>query len=538
MITRYKTINELLEDAFAKYSQETAYSCAGHALNYSEINELSLRFASYLRNELKLEPGDRIAIQLPNILQYPVAFYGAIRAGLVVVNTNPLYTAREVRYQLKDSGAKVLVVLSNVASAAASIIKDTDVKHVILTDFADLHPAPKKQIINFLVKYVKKMVPKFSFENSIKFGDVVAKPGITFTKPQVDPDTLMILQYTGGTTGVAKGAMLSQGNMASNVWQLINLLPLAFEEGKETFIACLPLYHIYALNLHMLSGFSRGEHNVLIPNPRDLDGFIKVLKTIQLTVFVGINTLFVALCRKKAMQDVDFSKMKVTCAGGMALTEDAARAWKDLTGHEVIEGYGLTETSPVACGNILGQNHPGTIGFPVKESEIKVIDNDGNTLPAGEVGELCIKGPHVMLGYWQKPEETANVMDDEGWFKTGDMAVIAEEGFVKIVDRKKDMILVSGFNVYPNEIEDVVSQHDKIVEAAAIGIKNDQCGEHVRLYVVASDPELSPEEIKSHCRENLTAYKCPREIEFRQELPKTNVGKILRRVLKEEAGQV
>ena len=534
MVNRYNTILELVEDTFSKYTTQPAFTCAGHTLTYSEVNELSLRFASYLRNNLKLEPGDRIAIQLPNVLQYPVAFYGAIRAGLVVVNTNPLYTARELKHQLTDSGAKALVVLSNVAACAAQVVEETDIEHVIVTNFADLHPAPKRQIINFVVKHVKKMVPDFSFKKSITYRDVITTPASDFSKPQADENTLFVLQYTGGTTGLSKGAMLSQGNMAANVWQLISLLPSAFEAGQEIFSACLPLYHIYALNLHALSAFSQGEHNILIPNPRDLASFVKALEGHQLTVFVGINTLYVALCHYEHVNKIDFSKLKVSCAGGMALTEDAANSWKALTGCDVFEGYGLTETSPVASGNRPDDNRQGTIGRPTEETEVKVIDEDGNALAVEEVGELCIKGPQVMQGYWQKPEETANVLDSDGWLKTGDMAKISEDGFISIVDRKKDMILVSGFNVYPNEIEDVITQHDKVVEAAAVGVPSTKTGEAVKLFLVREDESLSEDEVIEYCKQNLTAYKVPKLIEFRQELPKTNVGKILRRHLREE----
>ena len=533
MTQEYKTISELVEDTFSRFTSEPAYTCAGHTLSFEELDVASQKFASYLRNVLNLQPGEKIALQMPNILQYPVAFYGAVRAGLVIVNANPLYTAREIKHQLVDSEAKVLVVLSNVASNAAEIIRDTQVEHVIVTNFADLHPTPKRQIINFVIKHVKKMVPPFSFDGAIAFTDIMKGEYGNFSKPEVTPESLLVLQYTGGTTGLSKGAMLSQSNLANNVWQLMNLLPDAFNEGKEVFIACLPLYHIYALNLHALSGFAAGEHNILIPNPRDLDAFIKQLKSVQATVFVGINTLYVALCRREEMKEIDFSKLKVSCAGGMALTEDAANAWKSLTGLEVLEGYGLTETSPVVAGNTLSLNVPGTIGQAVINTSVKVIDDEGNTLATDEIGELCVKGPQVMQGYWKKQEETAKVLDEEGWFKTGDMALIRDDGCIKIVDRKKDMILVSGFNVYPNEIEEVVSQHPKVLEVAAVGIKSEKTGEAVKLFVVMSDSSLTEEELRGYCRKNLTAYKNPKEIVFVDLLPKTNVGKILRRELRE-----
>ncbi len=532
MNQHYKTIQDLVEDTFSKFNREPAYTCAGHTLNYTDLDIASKRFASYLRNELKLNQGDKIALQMPNVLQYPVALYGAIRAGLVIVNANPLYTCREIKHQLVDSEAKVLVVLSNVAANAAEIINDTSVEHVIVTNFADMHPAPKRQIINFVIKHLKKMVPAFEFKNPIAFTDTVKKDYGDFPKPEVSENSLLVLQYTGGTTGLSKGAMLSQGNLASNVWQLKTQIPDAFVDAKEVYIACLPLYHIYALNLHGLSGFCSGGHNILIPNPRDLSAFVKQLKQIKPTVFVGINTLYVALCHREDLKDVDFSELKVSCAGGMALTEDAAKAWKSITGLDVVEGYGLTETSPVVSGNTLDSNVPGTIGRPVIDTQVKVIDDDGNTLDQNEVGELCVKGPQVMQGYWKRDQETEESLDSEGWFKTGDMALIREDGFIKIVDRKKDMILVSGFNVYPNEIEDVVTQHPKVLEAAAIGIKSEKTGEAVKLYVVLSDTSLTEDELKDHCRKNLTAYKNPKEIEFVDSLPKTNVGKILRRELR------
>ena len=532
MIKRFDTVLGLLENTFENYTSEPAFTCLGCTLNFTEVDELSNRFASYLRVDLGLNEGDRLAIQLPNVLQYPVAIFGAVKAGIVIVNTNPLYTARELKYQLKDSGAKALLVLANVAHTAADIIDETDVEHVIVTELADLHPAPKRQIVNFVVKHLKKLVPAFHFKNVIPFRETVKNEARHFTPPIIDKDTLFALQYTGGTTGVSKGTMLTHNNVASNVWQLINLLPEAFELAEETFAACLPLYHIYALNIHGLSSFSRGAHNVLIPNPRDLNSLIAAIKSVQVSVFVGINTLFVALCHHKDIGSVDFSRLKITCAGGMALTEDAANAWKALTGIEVYEGYGLTETSPVLAGNPLNRNKRGSVGEVLIETEVKVIDVDGNTLPKGEVGELCVRGPQVMKGYWNKPLETTEVLSDDGWLKTGDIAQIIEDDFLKIVDRKKDMINVSGFNVYPNEIEGVVSQHAKVMEVAAIGVADEKTGEAVKLFIVKDDESLTEEEIRDYCRENLTGYKNPKQIEFRECLPKTNVGKVLRRELR------
>ncbi|MFL0802893.1 MAG: AMP-binding protein [Agarilytica sp.] len=535
MATRYNTLLELLDHTFTTYTTQPAYTCLNHTLSFSELNDLSLRFASYLHHELGLAPGDRVAIQMPNILQYPVAMYGAMRAGLVIVNTNPLYTGRELKHQLKDSGAKVLVVLSNVANVAAEIIEETDVEHVIVTNIADLHPAPKRQLINFAVKYLKKMVPPYHFKKVINFRDTVANPSRSLKPFDVSSETLFALQYTGGTTGVSKGAMLSHGNLASNVWQMISHMPQAFKEAQEVYINCLPLYHIYAFNLHGLCAFSYGAHNVLIPNPRDLDSMVGALKNIKMTVFVGINTLYVALCRHEAFKTVDFSELHISSAGGMAMTEDAARAWHKLTGCEVCEGYGLTETSPVVCGNRINNINPGTIGEALIDTEVRLIDDDGNVVADGEVGELCVRGPQVMEGYWNRPDETKKVFTEDGWFKTGDMGILQEGGVYKLVDRKKDMIIVSGFNVYPNEVEDVVSQHPGVVEAAAVGISDPHSGEVVKLFVVPTDQNTTEEDIKNYCRANLTGYKRPKVIEFRDALPKTNVGKILRRELRDSA---
>lgn len=534
-VPRYSNAIELLEHAFKSYPNLPAYTCMGKTLSYSDVDTLSYNFACYLQHTLKLQPGDRIALQMPNILQYPVAFYGAVRAGLIIVNTNPLYTPREIRHQLRDSGAKAIVVLSNIAHNVANVIRQTEVEHVIVTNIADLHGLPKRLLINAVVKYVKKMVPEFQFDRTVSFRSTLKKSKQKLVFPNISPDTPMFLQYTGGTTGLSKGAVLSHKNMCGNVWQMISHMPSAFDEGKEVFIACLPMYHIYALNLHGMSAFSFGEHNILIPNPRDLAAFTSALKQHSMTIFVGINTLYNALCRYEPFRkEVDFSQLKIACAGGMALTQDAADAWEELTNKKVVEGYGLTETSPVVCGNYADDIRPGTIGFPLPETEIKTIDDEGNDLSPGEAGELCVRGIQVMQGYWNNPEETKNAIDEAGWFKTGDIAVIDKEGFAKIVDRKKDMILVSGFNVFPTEVEEVVMLHDKVVEAAVVGVSDAGTGEAVKLFVVAQGDDLEEEEIYNHCRKHLTPYKVPKIIEFRDSLPKTNVGKILRRELRDE----
>lgn len=532
--TRYNTVYELVQATFQRYAEKPAFTSFGVCLSYKDIDERSQRFASYLRNELKLKQGDRVAVQLPNIFQFPIAMYGLIKAGLVAVNVNPLYTPREVHHQLNDSGAKVLLVLSNIAENAAEVIEQTSVKHVIVTDIADELPAPKRHIINFLVKYVKRMVPEFYFKHSSRYRDIAAHVPRPFSVDAPSEDSLLVLQYTGGTTGVAKGAMLTHGNLANNVWQMVQHMPEAFSSDKEIFVACLPLYHIYAYNLHGLCAFSTGCHNILIPNPRDIPAMSKSLKGIPFTVLIGINTLFRGLIRSPQFRALDFSGLKVTAAGGMALTEDAARSWKEVTGCNVLEGYGLTETSPVLTGNYFNNIRLGYIGAALPETDIKLIDDSGQEVPEGEAGELCARGPQVMAGYWQKPEETAKVMTEDGFFKTGDIAIKSSDGFYKIVDRKKDMILVSGFNVYPNEIEEVLCLHPDVTEAAVIGVPDAEKGEAIKAFIVRELDELTAEEIIDYCREELTAYKVPQYIEFRDELPKSNVGKILRKELRKE----
>ena len=538
MAIRFDTIDKLLEYAFKEYANKDAYTCKDCTLKYSEIDELSKKFASYLLNHTTLRPGDRIAIQLPNILQFPVALFGAIRAGIIVVNVNPLYTPREIKHQLKDSGAKALVVLSNVAANVASIIQQTDVQTVIVTSFADLHPAPKRWLINFVIKNIKKLVPSFQFKRSVSFRRALSLGKKDFEKLEFISDDIAVLQYTGGTTGVAKGAMLTHGNLCSNVWQMMTHMPNLFASGTEVWVACLPFYHIYGLNMHGLCATCTGGHNILIPNPRDLDSLVKEIDGKGMTIFVGINTLLNALSRFEGFKKLDFSTLKLTTAGGMALTEDVARVWKDVTGSDISEGYGLTETSPVVSGNPIEAIQVGTVGTPLPETELKIVDDNGNPLAIGEVGELCVRGPQVMKGYWLKPEETENVLSADGWLRTGDMAVIKKDGYVKIVDRKKDMILVSGFNVYPNEIEDVVCTHPNIIEAAAVGLPDSECGELVKLFVVTDKDTLTEEEVYEYCKERLTAYKRPKIIEFKDALPKSNVGKILRKDLREEKSAI
>lgn len=529
-----RTIVDVFEQACREFADSPAFTCIGHTISFRELDALSARFAAYLQTQTQLKPGDRIAIQLPNVLQYPVAVFGAFRAGLVVVNTNPLYTATELKHQLTDSGAKALLVLANVANAAAEVVADTDVEQVIVTELADLHPPLKRTLINFVVKHIKKMVPSFTIAKSVKFTKAMAAADGGSWKPhQGTSDDVAVLQYTGGTTGVAKGAMLTHRNLVANMLQVNLHMSDVFKKNEDLFIAPLPLYHIYAYTIHCMCAFSLGNQSLLIPNPRDIPGFVKALKGVPFTCFVGLNTLFNALCRNSDFRALDFSKLRCTSSGGMALTKDAAKRWEDITGVPVSEGYGLTETSPVVCVNPRFSIKLGTVGLPLPETEVKVIDEQGASLPTGEAGELCVRGPQVMKGYWQRPEATAEILDEDKWLRTGDIATIDEDGYVKIVDRKKDMINVSGFKVFPNEVEDALTEHPDIVEAAVIGVEDEESGELVKAFVVSSNPALTEEEVRSFARNSLTGYKVPHSVEFRDELPKTNVGKVLRRKLKE-----
>jgi len=531
-VARFGNILELIETAFDQYAEKPAYTCMGCTITYDRLNHLSDLFASFIRNTLQLKPGDRLAVQLPNTLQFVVVFYGAIKAGVIIVNANPLFRPREIEHQLIDSGAKALVVLANVAHNAAQIIDNTLVEHVIVTQIADLHPSPKRQFIHLASKFIKPGIKSFNFKQQILFRDIFKKPYVEYEKETPLPDDILVLQYTGGTTGVAKGAMLTHQNLTTNVWQLQRHIPHAFERNLQNYVACLPLYHIYALNLHALSVFSCGGHNILIPNPRDMAFTVKELKKHEFHVFVGINTLFNALEHYAPFRTLNFSNLKVTCAGGMTLTQETARLWKSITGCTIQEGYGLTETSPVVCGNQIDNYMPGSVGTVVPETVVKLIDADGNTVT--NKGELCIKGPQVMKGYWQNDKETLQAFTEDGWFKTGDIAEILDSGHVKIVDRKKDLILVSGFNVYPAEIEEVVCQMPEVSDAAAIGVKDERCGEVVKLIVVPKSSALTKDMVKKHCRAQLTGYKIPKYIAFRESLPKSNIGKVLRRELRDE----
>ncbi|UVK87185.1 long-chain-fatty-acid--CoA ligase FadD2 [Pseudomonas sp. B21-051] len=540
----FKSVIEVFERSCKKFADRPAFSNMGVTLTYAELERYSAAFAGYLQAHTDLVPGDRIAVQMPNVLQYPIAVFGALRAGLIVVNTNPLYTAREMRHQFKDSGARALVYLNMFGQKVQEVLPDTDIQYLIEAKMGDMMPTAKGWLINTVVSKVKKMVPDYSLPQAISFKSALRLGRGLGIKPlKVGLDDIAVLQYTGGTTGLAKGAMLTHGNLVANMQQVRACLaqlgpdgqPL-LREGQEVMVAPLPLYHIYAFTANCMCMMVSGNHNVLITNPRDIAGFIKELKNWRFSALLGLNTLFVALMEHPDFKTLDFSSLKLTNSGGTALVKATAERWEQITGCRITEGYGLTETSPVACTNPYGdQSRLGTVGLPVPGTLLKVIDDEGVEQPMGERGELCIKGPQIMKGYWYKPEATAEVLDAEGWFKSGDIAVIDPDGFVRIVDRKKDMIIVSGFNVYPNEIEDVVMAHPKVANCAVIGVPDERSGEAVKLFVVARETGVSLEELKAYCKENFTAYKVPKHIVLRESLPMTPVGKILRRELRDIA---
>lgn len=533
----FPNIIALFNDALKRHGDAAACTSLGHPLSYRELDRHSANFAAWLLHESGLSAGDRIAVQMPNLIQYFVVVLGALRAGMVVVNTNPLYTEREIEHQFNDAGVKLLVVQANVAQQAAAVLPRTAVEKVVITELADLHPQPKRFLINFVAKHVKKLVPPFSIPGALKLRSVLSagQKHKFESASNLQGDDLAMLQYTGGTTGVAKGAMLSHSNLVANVLQADALFGSYQLKGSgDIFVQPLPVYHIYAFTASMYALYV-GAHTVLIPNPRDLKSVVSAFKTYRPRLFFGLNTLFVALTNDSDFQALDFSDLKVTLSGGMALTEDAAKAWQALTHCPVSEGYGLTETSPVATGNPGGAQQLGTIGVPVPRTEVRVVDADNQPLGFDEPGELCIRGPQVMQGYWQRPDATAEAIDTEGWFFTGDVAVIQPDGYLRIVDRKKDMIVVSGFNVYPNELEDVVSKHPGVLECAAVGVADAKSGEVIKMFVIRKDQTLTEAALKDFCRGQLTGYKVPKHIEFRDELPKTNVGKILRRELRESA---
>lgn len=534
---QFRSLRELMEFSFDEYADGPAFTNLGKTLDYRDVDRLSMRFACFLQQTLGLTRGERVAVMMPNLLQYPVVLAGIFRAGLVAVNVNPLYTRRELRHQLKDSGAKCIVILENFAETLEKVIGEVDVRHVVTTQVGDLLGWPKSLVTNFVVKRVKKAVPAFSLPGRVKF-PAALRSGAKHELQHVELGfaDIAFLQYTGGTTGVAKGAMLSHRNMVYNVMQSHSWLGDIYE-GVERIVAItpLPLYHIFSLQSNLLSVMYDGGENVLITNPRDLPAFVKELRRHKFTYITGVNTMFAALLNAPGFADIDFSHLRLAVGGGMAVQEAVAKRWKEVTGLHIVQGYGLTETSPVATTNPMNLTEfNGSIGLPIPSTDVRIVDDDGKPLPVGERGEICIRGPQVMEGYWRQPEETAKVMLPGGWLRTGDIGHMDENGYVYVEDRKKDMILVSAFNVYPNEIEGVVVELDGVLEAAAVGIPDEKSGEAVKLFVVRRDESVTEEDILNHCRENLTAYKVPKEIEFRDELPKTNVGKILRRALRED----
>ncbi|MBY5991414.1 long-chain-fatty-acid--CoA ligase FadD [Ferrimonas balearica] len=532
---QYASLLDLFEESCHRYPDQVAFINMGAVLTYRRLEEQSRAFAAYLQNELKLAQGERVAIMMPNLLQYPIALFGVLRAGLVAVNVNPLYTPRELKHQLTDSGAKAIIAVTNFGSSLQQVVNQTPVEHVILTKIGDQLSAPKRTLVNFVVKYVKKMVPKYHLPGAVSMRRVLAKGRFQqYVKPKVVGDDVAFLQYTGGTTGVAKGAMLTHRSVVANMLQCDAYYGPLLDDGKEMVVTPLPLYHVFANTVNLLLFIKKGGQNLLITNPRDFDAFLGDLKKYPFTALTGVNTLFNAMVNHPEFANIDFSQFKLTIGGGMAVQRAVAEQWKAATGVPLIEGYGLTECSPVVAAGCYDQTeYSGAIGLPLPSTEIRVVDEAGQVLPQGEVGELQVRGPQVMKGYWQRPEETAKTMDGE-WLLTGDIGRMDEQGNFFIVDRKKDMILVSGFNVFPNEVEDVVALHPKVLEVAAVGVPHEVSGELVKVFVVAKEKGLTEQDLIAHCRKHLTGYKVPKLVEFREELPKTNVGKILRRELRDE----
>jgi len=531
----FRSVRDLFEQAFDKYPTNAAFTNMGRTIDYAELDRLSMQFACYLQQTLGLTRGERVAIMLPNLLQYPVAMCGAFRAGLVVVNVNPLYTARELRHQLQDSGTRCIVILENFAHVLEEVLADTDVKHIVTTGAGDLLRWPKGALMNFVLRYVKKSVRPYKFSDSITFGRALrGGSGQALDKVDIGYADIAFLQYTGGTTGVSKGAMLSHRNMVYNVQQTMTWQADAYKGvARIVAITALPLYHIFSLQGNCLTGMAQGGENVLITNPRDFESFARELAKFKFNMFAGVNTLFASLLHTPSFSSIDFSYLRVCIGGGTAVQPAIAREWREKTGTTILQGYGLTETSPAAIVCPVDSEFTGTIGLPIPSTEVMLASDDGVALPIAEIGEICIRGPQVMEGYWQRPDETAQVMLPSGWLRTGDVGRMDNDGYLFIEDRKKDMILVSGFNVYPNEIENVIVELDGVLEAAAIGVPNERSGEAVKVFVVRKDDSVTKQDIIQHCRENLTGYKRPRLVEFRDELPKTNVGKILRRALRD-----
>ncbi|EFX91323.1 AMP-binding enzyme [Actinobacillus ureae ATCC 25976] len=535
-VNQYESLLEMLESAVRKHPDIPAYINMGKVLTFRKLEERSRAFAAYLQNELRLEKGERIALMMPNLLQYPIALFGALRAGLVVVNVNPLYTPRELEHQLNDSGAKAIVIVSNFAATLEKVVFDTSVKHVILTRMGDQLSFGKRTLVNFVVKYVKKLVPKYKLPHAVSFREALSiGKQRQYVKPMVYKDDLAFLQYTGGTTGVAKGAMLTHSSVIANVLQAKWVAEPLLKNARERIaVIPLPLYHVFALSVNCLLFIELGVTGLLITNPRDIPGFVKELKKYRFVALTGVNTLFNALLNNENFKEVDFSNLKLSVGGGAAIQSAVAKRWHELTGSHIIEGYGMTECSPlIAATRSDSTEHTGSIGIPVPNTDIRIVDDEGHDVTMGEQGELWVKGPQVMKGYWQRPEDTTEVLKD-GWMATGDIVVMGEDLNLRIVDRKKDMIIVSGFNVYPNEIEDVVAHNPKVNEVVAIGVPSKASDEAIKIFVTKKDESLTREELRNYCRQYLTGYKIPREIEFRDELPKSNVGKILRRVLRDE----
>ncbi|PSW07459.1 long-chain-fatty-acid--CoA ligase FadD [Photobacterium lipolyticum] len=533
----YSSLVDMFEQSVHKFADQTAFINMGQVMTFRKLEERSRAFAAYLQNDLKLKKGDRVAVMMPNLLQYPIALFGILRAGCVVVNVNPLYTPRELEHQLNDAGAKAIVIVSNFAHTLETVVKRTGVQHVILTSLGDQLSRPKGTVVNFVVKYIKKMVPKYHLPHATSMRAALRKGRrMQYVKPFMSGDDAAFLQYTGGTTGVAKGAILTHRNMLANLMQAKGAYGPVLTEGRELIVTALPLYHVFALTVNCLLFIEIGGQNLLITNPRDIPTFVKELQRYSFTALTGVNTLFNALLNNEDFHELDFSKLRLSVGGGMAVQRAVAEKWKSVTGNYLLEGYGLTECSPLVAAypyDLVEYN--GSIGLPVPSTDVRIVDDEGNVLSNDQTGELQVRGPQVMKGYWQRPEATKEVLTDDGWLSTGDVVRFDDEGFLHIVDRKKDMILVSGFNVYPNEIEDVVALHGKVLEVAAIGQPHDVSGELVKICVVRRDPSLTRDELLMHCREHLTGYKVPKIVEFRDELPKSNVGKILRRVLREES---
>ncbi|HDZ9130990.1 TPA: long-chain-fatty-acid--CoA ligase FadD [Vibrio cholerae] len=533
---QYPSLVEMFEQSVHKYADQPAFMNMGAVMTFRKLEERSRAFAAYLQNDLKLKKGDRVALMMPNLLQYPVALFGVLRAGMIAVNVNPLYTPRELEHQLNDADARAIVIVSNFANTLEQIVANTQVKHVVLTSLGQMLPRAKGTIVDFVVKYVKGMVPKYDLPGAISMRKALHKGRrLQYVKPFMSGEDIAFLQYTGGTTGVAKGAILTHRNMVANVLQAKGAYGPVLQEGRELVVTALPLYHVFALTVNCLLFIEMGGRNLLITNPRDIPGFVKELQKYPFTAITGVNTLFNALVNNEDFHELDFKNMKLAVGGGMAVQRAVAERWKKTTGVHLLEGYGLTECSPLVTGNPYDlTDYTGAIGLPVPSTEVRIVDDAGNVVPNDQVGELQVRGPQVMQGYWQRPEATKEVLNAEGWLSTGDIVKFDDQGLIHIVDRKKDMILVSGFNVYPNEIEDVVALHGKVLEVAAIGQANEASGELVKIYVVKRDPSLTKDEVIVHCRKHLTGYKVPKLVEFRDDLPKTNVGKILRRVLREE----